>query len=150
MNELRYSDTAEATAAHRAYVTEVTRLVDDQSEVLFRMVTTAAERASSGAQHLDVTREARSLTVSVGERTAVFRIEAITDRPAGRGHALAFRRGQARCIPPTADGTTEEWALVLQHLGAGDAVAQHTWMDARAQTPVTEAAVVTTLRSFFP
>ena len=35
-------DTAEATAARREYVTEVTQLVDEQSEVLFGMVTAAA------------------------------------------------------------------------------------------------------------
>ena len=140
-------DTAEATAARREYVTEVTQLVDEQSEVLFGMVTAAAEQASSGARRIDVTREARSLTVSVGERATILRIETITDRPEDLGRAQAFMTSQARCIVPTPDGTTAEWVLVLQRVGAGDAVSRHTWMDARAAKPVDAAAVATTLRS---
>jgi len=139
-------DTAEATAARREYVTEVSQLVDEQSEVLFGMVTAAAEQASSGARRIDVTREARTLTVSVGERATILRIETITDRPEDLGRAQAFMTSQARCIVLTPDGTTAEWVLVLQRVGAGDAVSRHTWMDASAK-PVDAAAVATTLRS---
>ena len=96
---------------------------------------------------VDVTREARSLTVSVGKRATILRIETITDRPEDLGRAQAFMTSQARCIVLTPDGTTAEWVLVLQRVGAGDAVSRHTWMDARAAKPVDAAAVATTLRS---
>ena len=145
-----YSDTAEATAASGQYVTEVQQLVEDQLEVLFTMVTAGAARASTGAQHIEVTRQARSLTASAGARTAVFRIEAITDRPKDLRLAARFRTGQARCILPTLDGICEAWELVLQRAGAGGALAGHTWMDAGAQKPLNAMAVATTLRSCFP
>lgn len=137
-------DTAAATAARRDYVTEVTQLVDEQSEVLFRMLCAAA------AQHITVTRTARSLTASMGAHAAVFRIEAITDRPADMGRARAFATSQARCLLPTSDGTTAEWILVLQSLGTGAGVPRHNWMDAQAAQPLTEAMMATILRSVFP
>jgi hypothetical protein len=131
-------------------VSAVTQLVDAQSEVLFGMVSAAAAQASTTAQPIAVTRAARSLTASVGAHAAVFRIALITDRPADMGRARAFVAGQARCSVPTPDGTTAEWVLVLQGVGAGDGRARHAWMDASARTPVTEATVATTLRAFFP
>ena len=147
---MKDNDISTATAARGAYVTEVRQLVDDQIDVLFTMATAAAEQASTADQRINVTREARSLTAAVGERTAVLHIEAITDQPADVGRAWTFMTGQARCILPTPDGTTDEWVLALQRLGAGDRVARHTWVDAKARLPVTEAAMATTLRSFFP
>jgi hypothetical protein len=145
------SDMARAAEAHGDYVTAVTQLVDDQSEVLFRMVSAAAEQASTAIQHIYVTREARSVTASVGAHAAIFHIEAITDRPQDMGRARTYMTGQARCIVPTPDGTTVEWVLALQRPAANDTAWRrgHTWMDARATQPITEAAVERALRSVF-
>ena len=146
------SDTAEATAAHGAYLTQVTKLVEDQSTVLFTMVTAAAAQASTADQHIAVTRAAHGLTVSVGTQAADLRIEAITDRPADMNRAWSHMGGQARCILPTADGSPTEWVLALQHSAStGDSRVQHAhaWMDAKAVQPVTEAVVVSALHAIF-
>ena len=131
---------------------EVQQLVDDQSAVLFRMVTAAAAQASTAAQHIDVTHEPRSLTASVGPHAAVFQIELITDRPADMGRAKTYMTGQARCIVPTPDGTVEEWVLALRSTAAGGTGARdtHTWMDARGRQPITEEVVARTLSVVFP
>ena len=105
------SDTAEAQAAHREYLAEVQRLVTEQVEVLFRTVTAAAERESPAAQPAGVTRDEHALTVSTGGRSAVFRIEAITDLPEGADRANDFETGQARCTVRGADGSTDVWVL---------------------------------------
>lgn len=146
------SDTAAATAAHGAYLTQVTQLVEDQSTVLFTMVTAAATHASTADQHITVTRAAHGLTVSVGAQAADLRIEAITAQPADMSRAWTCMAGQARCILPTADGTPSEWVLALQHSpSTGDNGVQHThaWMDAKAVQPVTEAVVMHLLQSLF-
>lgn len=146
------SDTAEATAAHGAYLTQVTQLVEEQSAVLCTMVTAAAAQAATADQHITVTRAAHGLTVSVGAQTADLRIEAITDRPADMSRAWTHMEGQARCIVPTADGTPREWVLALQQSASvGDSRVRHThaWMDAQAVQPVTEAVVVRVLQSLF-
>ena len=141
---------AEATAGSRAYVSEVQQLVDEQTEILCRLMTAAAARVSTGAQHIDVTRQAHSLTASVCERATDFRIEAITDQPEDLRTAPVFMTCQARCILPTPDGATDEWVLALQAGGAGYAGARHSWMYVRTEQPVSEAAVATLLRSCFP
>lgn len=151
-SQLSAADAAAATAGHSAYLAEVRQLVDDQSAVLFRMVTAAAAQASTAAQHIDVTHGTRSLTASVGPHAAVFQIELITDRAAGMGRAKTFMMGQARCIVPTPDGTVEEWVLALRSMAAGGAGTRgtHTWMDARVRHPITEEVVACTLRAVFP
>jgi hypothetical protein len=137
-------------AAHRKYVTEVQQLVDEQSEVLFSMVTAAAARASLGDQGIEVNREGRALRASVGARAVLFRIEAITERPEDLRLADAFMTGQARCILSRPDGTSDQWVLLLQRVGVGDAVPRHTWMYLIAKQPVSEAMVTSTLRSLLP
>lgn len=143
------SGSAAAAAARRAYVTEVRQLVDEQSEILFSMVTAAAARASIGDRRIEVVRAARSLSASAGTRAVVFRIEAITDQPEDGRLADAFMMGQARCSLPTPNGTSDAWVLLLQRVGAGDAVSRHAWMHAGAKELVSEAMVTTTLESFF-
>jgi hypothetical protein len=140
-------DTTEA--AREQYVSEVQQLVQDQLEVLFTMVTAGAARVSSGAQHIVVTRQARSLTASTGARTAVFRIEAITDPRKDLGVAVRFSTAQARCILPSA-GDGDEWDLVLQRSGPAGLLVGHAWMDAGELSPLTAMAVDSTLRSCFP
>lgn len=144
-------DTGHATARHRDYVTEVTHLVDAQSEILFRLVTAAATQVSTAAQHIDVTQEARSLTASMGTHTAVFRIEMITDQPDDLGRAKTYMVGQARCLLPSVGGPAQEWVLALQRTVAGNSGvgAVHLWMDEGARQPLTEAMVASTLRTLF-
>ena len=141
------TDTTEA--ACEQYVSEVQQLVQDQLEVLFTMVTAGAARVSSGAQHIEVTRQNRSLTASTGARTAVFRIEAITDPRKDLGVAVRFPTAQARCILPSAGGG-EEWDLVLQRAGSDGRVEGYAWMDASELNPLTAMAVDSTLRTCFP
>ena len=145
-----YTDTAEATVARGRYVAQVRQLVDDQLAILFTMVTAGAAQASTGIQHIEVTRQARSLTASDGARTAVFIIEAITDRPRDLGVHARFRVGQARCILPPLDGIGVPWELVLQRVGTESIGAGYAWMDAAARKPLTATAVAATLRSCFP
>lgn len=144
------SGSAEAAAARREYVAEVRQLVDEQSEILFSMVTAAAARVSTGDRRIEVVREAHSLSASAGMRAVVFRIDAITDQPEDRRLADVFMMGQARCSLPTPNGTSDAWVLLLQRVGADDAVSRHAWMHAGAKKPVSEALVATTLRSLFP
>jgi hypothetical protein len=143
---------ADAAARHTDYVTQVTHLVDDQSAVLFRLVSAAAAQASTAAEHIDVRCEARSLTASAGAHTAVFHVESITDRPEDLGRARTYRGSQARCILSTPDGpaATTGWVLALQRT-AGETGARHAylWMDARAVQPLTEVVVASALRSIF-
>jgi hypothetical protein len=147
---------ADAAARHTDYVTQVTHLVDDQSAVLFRLVSAAAAQASTAAEHIDVRCAARSLTASAGAHTAVFQVEAITDRPEDLGRARTYLGSQARCILSTPDGPAAPtgWVLALQRNAAGETStsARHAylWMDARAVQPLTEAVVASTLRSLFP
>lgn len=146
------SDTAAASAAHGAYLTQVTQLVEEQSAVLFTLVTTAAAQASTADQHITVTRAAHGLTVSMGAQAADLRIEAITARPADMSRAWSYMGGQARCILPTVDGTPREWVLALQHSASADGGRvrhTHAWMDAKAVQPVTEAMVARMLQSLF-
>jgi hypothetical protein len=144
---------ADAAARHTDYVTQVTHLVDDQSAVLFRLVSAAAQ-ASTAAEHIDVRCAARALTASAGAHTAVFHVEAITDRPEDLGRARTYLGSQARCILSTPDGPSAPtgWVLALQRTAAGETGARHAylWMDARAVQPLTEAVVASTLRSLFP
>lgn len=144
-------DTGHGTARHRDYVTEVSHLVDDQSEILFRLVTAAATQVSTAERHIDITHEARSLTASVGTHAAVFRIEVITDRPDDLGRAKTYMVGQARCLLPSAGGPAQEWVLALQRTVAGNSGvgAVHLWMDEGARQPLTEAMVASTLRTVF-
>ncbi len=146
------ADTAAATAGHQAYLAEVQQLVDDQSAVLFRLVTAAAAQASTATQPIEVTQETRTLTASVGAHAALFHIEAITDRRTDLGGARTYLTGQARCLVPTPDGTPAEWVLARQRTTAGDTRARgaHTWVDGKAEQPVTEAVVVSRLRALFP
>ena|SRR5579871_2044082 len=140
------SETAEANAAHREYLAETQQLVDEQTEALFRMVSAAAEQSGSAAPAIRVARDERTFTAAAGERSAIFRVEAITDLPEGSDRANEFTTSQARCIVQAPDGTSSEW--VLHRLGAGDAP-RYGWLEAGTEKSIDQAAVSTILRSFF-
>ncbi len=145
---------ADVAARHTDYTMQVTHLVDEQSAVLFGLVSAAAEQTSTAADHIDVRCEARSLTASAGAHTAVFSVESITDRPEDLGRARTYRGSQARCILSTPDGPPAPtgWVLFLQRTAAGETGARpaYLWMDARTVQPLTEVVVASALRSLFP
>jgi len=96
-----------------------------------------------------VTRTAQALTASVGAHAATFQVEAITAHPADLSRAQTYPTGQARCLRPQPNGTTDEWVLALQRVGSGDQGARYIWTDARTQQPVDEAAVAAQLASLY-
>src|SRR5690348_15208732 len=126
-------DTPQDATARGAYADQVTQLVEAHRAVLFDLVTAAARRASTGAEPIAVTRTAQDLTASVGAHAATFQVEAITAHPADLSRAQTYPTGQARCLLPQPDGTTDEWVLALQRVGSGDRGARHIWVDARTQ-----------------
>ena len=93
-----------------------------------------------------MTRSEHTLTASSGERSVVFKVEAVTDLPEGADRALDFPTGQARCIAQTPDGTTEEW--VLHRAGAGESL-HYTWVRAGSEVPIGEPDVAALLQSLF-
>src|SRR5690348_5663452 len=113
-------DTPQDATARGAYTDQVTQLVEAHCAVLFDLVTAAAQRASTGAEPITVTRTAQALTASVGAQAATFQVEAITAHPADLRRAQTYPTGQARCLLPQPDGTTDEWVLALQRVGTGD------------------------------
>ena len=134
---------ARAAAAHAEYLAEVKQLVDQHFEALAAMVTAAATHTAAG-RHADVTRTNHTLSVTGGDRSVVFTVEAVTDLPEGADRALDFPTGQARCIVQTPDGTTEEW--VLHRAGAGDDI-HYTWVRSGSQEPIGEQDVAALLQS---
>src|SRR5207302_2266378 len=135
---------AHAAAAHAEYLAEVKQLVDQHFEALAAMVTAAAPHAAGG--RAAVTRHNHTLTVTGGDRSVVFTVEAVTDLPEGADRARDFPTGQARCVVQAADGTTEEW--VLHRVGAGDDI-RYTWVRSVSQEPIGEQDVAALLQSLF-
>ena len=136
---------ARAAAAHEEYLAEVKQLVEHHFEALAAMVTAAATHAAAG-RHADVTRTNHTLTVTGGDRSVVFTVEAVTDLPEGADRALDFPTGQARCIVQTPDGETREW--VLRRAGAGEDI-RYTWVRSVSQEPIGEQDVAALLHSLF-
>ena len=136
---------ARAVAAHEEYLAEVKQLVEHHFEALAAMVTAAATHAAAG-RHADVTRTNHTLTVTGGDRSVVFTVEAVTDLPEGADRALDFPTGQARCIVHAPDGTTEEW--VLRRTGAGEDI-RYTWVRTVSEEPIGEQDVAALLQSLF-
>jgi hypothetical protein len=140
------NDTEEhAAAAHREYLAEAQQLVDQQFEALAAMVSAAATHAAGG-RHADVTRSNHTLTVTSGDRSVVFTVEAVTDLPEGADRARDFPTGQARCIVQTPDSATTEW--VLHRVGAGEDI-RYTWVHSVSQEPIGEQDVAALLQSLF-
>ena len=133
---------AHAAAAHEEYLAEVKQLVDQHFEALAAMVTAAATHAAGG--RAGVTRHNHTLTVTGGDRSVVFTVEAVTDLPEGADRARDFPTGQARCIVQAPDGTTAEW--VLHRAGAGDNI-HYTWARSVSQEPIGEQDVAALLQS---
>jgi hypothetical protein len=136
---------ARAAAAHEEYLAEVKQLVEHHFEALAAMVTAAAKHAAAG-RHADVTRTNHTLTVTGGDRSVVFTVEAVTDLPEGADRALDFPTGQARCTVQTPDGETTEW--VLRRAGAGEDI-RYTWVRSVSQEPIGEQDVTALLQSLF-
>ena len=136
---------ARAAAAHEEYFAEVKQLVEHHFEALAAMVTAAATHTAAG-RHTDVTRTNHTLSVTGGDRSVVFTVEAVTDLPEGTDRALDFPTGQARCIVQAPDGTIEEW--VLRRAGAGEDI-RYTWVRSVSQEPIGEQDVAALLQSLF-
>ena len=135
---------ADARLAHREYLDEAQRLIDEQVDALFQTIAAAAERIATGARRIGLTRDGHTLTVSANGRAAVFQVEAITDMPDGSDRALKFATGQARCVLQAPDGTTYEW--VLHRASAGD-VPRYAWVQATTEQPIDEEQFAELLRS---
>jgi len=140
------NESSGASEAHQEYLAEARRLVDDQIEALFGLITSAAARATTGQQPA-VTRSGHALRVPNGARTAAFEVEAITDLPEGADRAQAFPAGQARCTMSGPEGVIEEYEL--HRRGAGAEAPNYTWMYARTETPIDEEGVARSLQSLF-
>ena len=136
---------AGAVAAHEEYLAEVKQLVEQHFEALAAMVTAAATHAAAG-RHAGVTRTNHTLTVTGGDRSVVFTLEAVTDLPEGADRALDFPTGQARCTVQTPDGETTEW--VLRRAGAGEDI-RYMWVRSVSQEPIGEQDVTALLQSLF-
>jgi hypothetical protein len=136
---------ARAVAAHEEYLAEVKQLVEHHFAALAAMVTAAATQTAAG-RHADVTRTNHTLTVTGGDRSVIFTVEAVTDLPEGADRALDFPTGQARCIVHAPDGTTEEW--VLRRVGAGEGI-HYTWMRSVSEEPIGEQDVAALLQPLF-
>jgi hypothetical protein len=136
---------AHAIAAHEEYLAEVKQLVERHFETLTAMVTAAATHMAGGRQ-VGVTRTNHTLTVTSGDHSVVFTVEAVTDLPEGADRALDFPTGQARCTVQTPDGETTEW--VLRRAGAGEDI-RYTWVRSVSQEPIGEQDVTALLQSLF-
>ena len=136
---------ARAVAAHEEYLAEVKQLVEHHFEALAAMVTAAATHAAAG-RHADVTRTNHTLTVTGGDRSVVFTVEAVTDLPEGADRALDFPTGQARCTVQTPGGETTEW--VLRRAGAGEDI-RYTWVHSVSEEPIGEQDVAALVQSLF-
>jgi len=144
------NDAEYGSEAHQEYLAETKRLVDQEIESLFVLITSAVARAAgaaSGGQQPTATRDARTLRVANGARVAVFTVEAITDLAEGVDRAQVFPTSQARCIMTLPDETTEQWEL--HRIGAGNAAPGYTWMYARTDTPVSEERIAQSLQPLF-
>ena len=136
---------ARAVAAHEEYLAEVQQLVEQHFEALAAIVTAAATHTAAG-RHVDVTRDNHTLTVTSGDRSVVFTVEAVTDLPEGADRALDFPTGQARCTVQTPDGETTEW--ILRRAGAGEDI-RYTWVRSISQEPIGEPDVAALLQLLF-
>ena len=136
---------ANAVAAHEEYLAEVKQLVEHHFEAFAAMVTAAATHMAGGRQ-VGVTRTNHTLTVTSGDHSVVFTVEAVTDLPEGADRALDFPTGQARCTVQAPGGETTEW--VLRRAGAGEDI-RYTWVRSVSQEPIGEQDVTALLRSLF-
>ncbi len=129
-------DTLRATAAHDEYMAEAQRLVDDEVDKLFAMLTTAIKQGAGTES--SITREGHTLTARTGGRTLTARVEAVTDVPDTAEKAHLFPTAQAYCT--VSDGQSETARWELHRAGAGDSVV-YTWMQTDRTVPITMADV---------
>ncbi len=147
------NEMVDATAAHKEYMAEARRLVDEQVDALYALVNAAVSGVGTGTSgagvaggaQAQVTRDGHSMAVSRGGRTVMLNVEAITDLPEGADRAHEFVSGQARCAVQGPDGTAAQW--MLQRVGAGSAAPPYTWVDAPTSQPLDTAAIAQVLQT---
>lgn len=135
----------DAQDAHREYLQEARLLIDRQTDALFAEVERAL--AATSGQQAQTQRGEHTLTVTCGDRSVEFAVEAITDLPEGAERAHDFETGQARCTVRGADGSTDVW--VLHRLGVGASSPTYTWMRFRSETPIQHEEIVAVLQPLF-
>lgn len=126
-----------AAEAHKEYLAEAERLVDQQVEALFNRISGLASQA--GAAQPVLAHNGRSLRIDRGGHAVSFDVEAITDLPEDTDRAQVFPVSQARCIVHALDGTTSEWQL--HRLGEGNATPPYTWVNAQSGAPVSDEEI---------